>query len=62
MIENTVKHTVIVTVDKATVDLAKTFPLVIEDVRKILDENALTKQHATVIKGKGLYYKRTFEI
>jgi hypothetical protein len=62
MIENTVKHTVIVTVDKATVDLAKTFPLVINDVRKILDEYALTKQHATVIKGKGLYYKRTLEV
>jgi hypothetical protein len=59
MIENPSKHTFIVTVDAATVQLAKTFPVIINDVQKILGENGLTKNDVTVIKGKGLYYKKT---
>jgi hypothetical protein len=59
MIDNPSKHTFIVTVDAATVQLAKTFPVIINDVQKILGENGLTKNDVTVIKGKGLYYKKT---
>ncbi len=61
MIENPSRHTFIVTVDAATVQLAKTFPLVKSDVQRILAEKTLTKQDVTVIKGKGLYYKKTIE-
>ena len=60
MIENPSKHTFIVTIDKATVDASKRNPEIINDVSMILMMNGLTKEDVTVIKDKGLYYKKTF--
>jgi hypothetical protein len=60
MIENPSKHTFIVTIDKATVDASKENPEIINDISILLMMNGLTKEDATIIKGKGIYYKKTF--